>query len=180
MAMAAISPFDCLSDEVILKIIAMAKGNDDHDFLLDVLCKVSVRFRRLATDSSLWRDSVRITIRFIPQYTAEMRGTSSVPYFRREMHADFSKVDFMIRECLNDETKELKMVNFIVKRATGPSLVHRNCNLSYIDALTYLVTKCPNLKRVDLTGFPLEEIYGIYALYARVRGCQTESLSVKT
>ena len=150
MAMAAISPFDRLSDEVVLLIITMAKGNDDNDFLLDVLCKVSLRFRRLATDSSLWRDSVKITIRFIPQYTFQKIGWARVPYFKEEMNADFSKVYLMIRECLNGETKELKIDNFSVKGETGPSLVHRNCNLSHFDTLSYLATKCPNLKRVDL------------------------------
>ena len=47
---------DSLPDEVILEIIKMAAspGWDwrfeyDHDFLVDVISKVSLRFRRLAT-----------------------------------------------------------------------------------------------------------------------------------
>merc|ERR1712037_156075 len=80
----------------------------------------------------------------MPQYTVQKIGT--LEYFKREMHADLSKVDFMVHECLNGETRELKIVNI---SETGPFL-HGNCNLSYFDALAYLAIKCPNLKRVDL------------------------------
>ena len=50
------SSLDSLPDEVILEIIKMAArpGGDwrveyDHDFLVDVISRVSLRFRRLAT-----------------------------------------------------------------------------------------------------------------------------------
>merc|ERR1712024_301315 len=54
-----------------------------HDFLVDVLCKVSVRFRRLATDCSLWKGSVWI----------HPRG-------------DPGKVEFVVQKCLNSGTRE--------------------------------------------------------------------------
>ena len=36
------------------------KGLYLRDFLVDVLCQVSIRFRRLATDYSLWKGVVMI------------------------------------------------------------------------------------------------------------------------
>ena len=66
-ASAALTPFDSLPDEVVLRIVKMAApreeyyhGDYNHNFLVDVLCKVSVRFRRLATDFSLWKGFVDI------------------------------------------------------------------------------------------------------------------------
>ena len=68
---AVTSPFDSLPDKVVLKIVKMAACLEDdhdkqpgveydHDFLVEVLCKVSKRFKRLATDSSLWKGHVEI------------------------------------------------------------------------------------------------------------------------
>ena len=56
------SPFDALSDEIVLKIIRMAAESHSHqDFLVDVIAKVSFRFLRLAADASLWDLHVGIT-----------------------------------------------------------------------------------------------------------------------
>ena len=135
MAAAGMTSFDTLSDEMALKIIKMAatpksqsqtlitmaankKLGDgemlvkrwedkvlrlleddteevgswslkyDHDFLVDVLSKVSLRFRRVARDSSLWKDYVRI---YNPLN-------------------DISKLNFVIRECLNYGTKTLTVI----------------------------------------------------------------------
>ena len=135
---AATPPFDRLSDEMALKIIAMASNpNPDrhdflvypdpekHDFLVDVLCKVSVRFRRLATDFSLWKDSVMI---YVPCN-------------------DLSKLDFVIREALNSATKTLTILSgpFINPEAIFP--------YQYLRDLT---TKFPNLKVVRVIGFRVE------------------------
>ena len=53
----------------------------DHDWLVDVLCKVSSRFQRLATDRSLWETYV-------------------------EIHADKNpeKAEFVVQKCLNNDT----------------------------------------------------------------------------
>ena len=134
-APAVMTSFDSLSDEITLKIIRMAAGfkfqfNHDqlynHDFLIDVLCKVSVRFRRLATDSSLWRGPVDICLTILPN--------------------DFSKVDFLIRECLKNETKILKIWNLSGVRDSFPDRY-----------LNYLITLFPKLKKLDLHGFRQEE-----------------------
>ena len=76
-----------LPDEVALKIVKLAAltddGDIDHDFLADVLCKVSVRFRKLATDYSLWKGYVMI-------------GADKNP----------RKAEFVVQECLNSGTRD--------------------------------------------------------------------------
>ena len=133
---ATTSPFDRLSDEMALKIIAMAAPKinpvhtyshrttmDKHDFLVDVLCKVSVRFRRLATDFSLWKDSVMI----------------------RVPSNDLSKLDFVIREALNSATKELTIL-------PGPIINPPTSSPFPYQYLRDLTTMFPNLKGVRVFG----------------------------
>ena len=92
---AVTSPFDSLPDEVVLKIVKMATRIEefhyveyDHDFLLDVICKLSVRFKRLATDSSMWRGHVGIC-------------TDGGLYW---------KAEFVVQECLNEGTEEFTVL----------------------------------------------------------------------
>ena len=59
----ASSPFDLLPDELVMKIIKMAKegvpdSDTKHVFLLDTIAKISTRFKRISVDASLWRDQV--------------------------------------------------------------------------------------------------------------------------
>ena len=85
-----------LPDEVILSIMKMAaqkrgfwvwpEEKYDHDFLV-VLCKVSIRFRRLATDDSLWRGCVVI-----------------------HPLGDLRKTEFVVQKCLNSKTKTFDMI----------------------------------------------------------------------
>ena len=67
MSVMAMASLDSLPDELILKIVKMAADlapyfdcgrKYDQDFLVDVLCKVSAQFKRVATDSSLWKGCV--------------------------------------------------------------------------------------------------------------------------
>ena len=55
----------------------------DLDFLLDVICKVSTRFKRLATDYSFWQGKVE----FINP-------------------SDPRKIEFVVQQCLNPGTRE--------------------------------------------------------------------------
>ena len=85
-----------LPDEVILSIMKMAaqkrgiwvwpEEKYDHDFLV-VLCKVSIRFRRLATDNSLWRGCVVI-----------------------HPLGDLGKTEFVVQKCLNSGTRTFDMI----------------------------------------------------------------------
>ena len=132
MAAAAMMSFDSLSDEMALKIIKIAatpKSNSvfkyDHNFLCDIICNVSVRLRRIATDSSLWKDNVMI---YIPPN-------------------DFSKLDLVVQECLNGETKDLTITTKICFPAVMFPLL----------CLSDLSTMFPNLKIVNLRGFCLEK-----------------------
>ena len=106
--------FDALPDELVLKIVTMAATKLyvdnielgygtvrypprtldgtwyydfllDHDFLLEVLFRVSQRFRRLAKDPSLWKGSVVIS----PD--ARYPG----------------KADFVVRQCFHRGTTHL-------------------------------------------------------------------------
>ena len=55
--------FDKLPDEIVLKIINLATGTnpfEPHNFLVDVISKISTRFKRLAADRSLWEGFVSI------------------------------------------------------------------------------------------------------------------------
>ena len=58
----------------------------DHDILVDVLCKVSVKFKQLATDYSLWKGIVVI-------------GAAKNP----------RRAEFVVQECLNSGTKKFVM-----------------------------------------------------------------------
>ena len=142
MAAAAMTSFDSLPDEIVLTVIKMASLRDvekygdrhDHDFLVDVICNVSVRFRRLSRDSSMWTDHVSIdilTFRLFPSTN------------------DYSKLDFVIRECLNRGTKTLK----IWGPEGHPPIVIRIPNRYLID----LATNFPNLKEVELIFIQLED-----------------------
>ena len=62
----------------------------DHNFLVDVLCKVSMRFKELATDSSLWEGIVVIGAQKNPR-----------------------RAEFVVQECLNSRTKIFVMVGMV-------------------------------------------------------------------
>ena len=162
VASAAISPFDSLSDEMFLKIITMAKG-DNHDFLLDELCNVSVRFRQIATDSSLWRDFVSIKVR-LPR--------------KDHFPTYFSKVEFMVRKCINDRTTRLQITGIgcastlfcgcaphCSNKPDFWSSLFPSCNDPLIDALIYVAANFPRLNRVDLKrmGIQINSDYDIPA-----------------
>ena len=73
------SPFDSLPDEVLLRIVRMAtwkrteitncKSDQgrfsmyDYDFILESISLVSVRFNRIARDTTIWKDTVCIQSR---------------------------------------------------------------------------------------------------------------------
>ena len=61
-----------------------------HSFLVDVLCKVSIRFKQLATDHSLWEGLVEIGAKKNPR-----------------------RAEFVVQECLNSRTKIFVMVGMV-------------------------------------------------------------------
>ena len=58
----------------------------EYDVLVDLLCKVSVRFKRLATDYSLWKGHVLIEAAKNPR-----------------------RAEFVVQECLNSGTKKFEI-----------------------------------------------------------------------
>ena len=154
MAAAATTPFDSLPDEIVLKIIKMAALdwpgyskphlNLKFHFIMDVLFKISVRFRQIATDPSLWKGQVTV-------YTK--------PAFR--------ELDFVIRECLNNGTTSMKVFVFCAppprriiltypNNKTKTLLVNNNLPYATVALPTRhlidLATKFPNLKMVVYWG----------------------------
>ena len=97
----AMASFNSLPDELILKIVKMAADlapyfdygrKYDQDFLVDVLCKVSAQFKRVATDSSLWKGRVKIWMDW-----------PGMAWERKER--------FVVEECVNVGTRDIRIVN---------------------------------------------------------------------
>ena len=76
----SIAYFDLLPDELVLKVVSSAVkstvGDEQHDFLLDVIAHISVRFRRIATEKSLWEGEVSITLDNKSETTGKWSSTS--------------------------------------------------------------------------------------------------------
>merc|ERR1712117_810840 len=93
------SPFDRLPDELALKIIDMTAWSVSEDddgnltayteYLVDVLCKVSLRFERLATDYTLWARPWSIMV--------AARG-------------DPERVEFIVQKCLNSGSRGMRLM----------------------------------------------------------------------
>merc|ERR1711884_475159 len=117
--------FDSLPEVLILKIVKMATDEGpyylwgrkyNHDFLVDVLSKVSVQFKRVATDSSLWKGHVRIW----------MDGGRA-----------WGKDRFVVEECVNSGTREIAMLGVGMEDAiiffhTGLALGRRFPNQKWV------------------------------------------------
>ena len=102
----AMASFDSLPDEVALEIVKLAATRNDpfmrpkydHDFLVDVLCRVSRRFKELATDSSLWKGRVWISKFSVYNERRACAYEAGWEYGR-------GKDRFVVEECLNSGTR---------------------------------------------------------------------------
>ena len=145
-ASATVSPFDCLPDELVLKIIKLAAGMPspklefadhwltekyDHDLLANCLSQVSRRFKRISTDVSLWKGDV-----WIGRFTK------------------IETIEWVIRNCLNGGTTSLSMPE--------------NDDVTGYDMFTYQFSYCMTLHGIDPhTRYPnlpvkMWRIYGRY------------------
>ena len=104
-----------LSEETVPEV----EGYLDHDFLADVLCKVSVRFRRLATDYSLWKDIV-----VIDGYPKNFLKPK--------------KLEFVVQKCLNSGTKKFSI---LIENGL-PEVFYALTSPRFINP----ITRFPNLK----------------------------------
>ena len=98
----------------------------DHDFLVDVLCKISVQFKRVATDSSLWKGCVNIWMSNGMAWEGKDR--------------------FVVEECVNFGTRDIRIVNCgtkfsEIKRSTKAVLKRRFPDLNWIDKSTTYQSK---------------------------------------
>ena len=96
MASSTVTSFDSLPDELVLNIVKLSARygleNEEfycHDYLVDVLCNVSFRSRRLASDYSLWQGHVVI-------------------------HADSDprRTELVVQECLNSGTRAFHIYTY--------------------------------------------------------------------
>ena len=113
-----------LPDELILMILELVASEGiqgkscNHNFILNVISKISKRFKSISSDSSLWRGSVCI-------------------------RASQQDARFAIRECINKGTKFLK-----IRISSGEDIstselmaINRRCtNLEGLDVVTDLVS----------------------------------------
>ena len=67
-----------------------------YEYLVDVLCKVSLRFKRLATDETLWALAP-------PSYGSSCGAVIGA-------RGDPGRAEFVVQECLNSKTKGLTLV----------------------------------------------------------------------
>ena len=137
----AVSPFDSLPDELLLKIVKFAAAPPwpfhfewirerwmaehgekyDHDFLANGLCKVSLRFEKISSDESLWKGVVWIGPR-----------------------SKLGTIEWVIRECLNGGTTVFNMPGNLTGCAYNYMNLSHVCDgwLRFVDPLQ----RFPNLK----------------------------------
>ena len=135
------NPFDSLADELVLTIIKLSatkaegwgwggryrttgwvKGivKFDHDFLANVISKISVRFENLAKDKTLWSETVMI---------------HPFPYTELEM----KKAEYVTWKCLHEGTKEFIIRHILLLMVTLVSM-YLGCSEFVITDISYLVT----------------------------------------
>ena len=127
---ASLTDINSLPDELILKIVklsAASEGRDrgaiyEHNLILSVISKISMRFRRISADLSLWKGSIAIRV---PQWDVSFtinqcihRGTTFLKV-RTAMGEDISNAEIMniYRKC-----KNLEGLDLLISRDTWPAL----------------------------------------------------------
>ena len=103
--------FDDLPDEIVVKIFQMASTKPvwfaekyNHGFIVRVLSKVSIRFRQLATNYSLWKGVVVIDRCYWPT------GFNT------------SEWEYVVQECLNNGTRRFVLLG--VHPSSTPLTLH--------------------------------------------------------
>ena len=94
----------------------------DHDFLVDVLCRVSRRFKRLATDSSLWKGRISIKasqedVSFAISHC--IHSGTKILKVRTETGEDISTAEIM---SIYNRCPTLKGLDLTIGRGTWPAL----------------------------------------------------------
>ena len=144
------SPFDALSDEIVLKIIRMAAESHSHqDFLVDVIAKVSFRFSRLAADASLWDLHVGITF-----------GGDDEPRLKDVVYG-----------FLNEGTNYLALWND--RDPSGPATA---MSAIYIYAVA---ARCPNLMAWYISGMRMDAWPTLKAPWASLEDLWLEGVQMK-
>ena len=126
----SLTDINSLPDELILQIVKLSASSEgrgkgaiyDHNFILNIISKISNRFRRISADSSLWKGSTAIRasqkdVSFAINHCIHL-GTTFLKV-RTMMGEDISNAEIMTvyRKCRN-----LEGLDLIIGRSVWPSL----------------------------------------------------------
>ena len=126
----SLTDINSLPEELILEIVKLSASSEgrgkgaiyDHNFILNIISKISKRFRRISADSSLWRGSTAIRssqkdVSFAINHCINL-GTTFLKV-RTMIGEDISKAEIMTvyRKCRN-----LEGLDLIVGRSSWPAL----------------------------------------------------------
>ena len=116
------------------RLAALASPKYNHDFIIDVVSKISERFNRLAHDRSLWEGTVMISL------DGDFLDEKKDEWIYGEKRADE-----VINEWLNDGTERLWL--------EGEHYCHKVPTFNFVS----LAKRCPNLKTLLLYSVELDE-----------------------
>ena len=148
-----VSLFDSLPDELVLKVMKMyAKGSSlytdpvaTYSGVMNPIARVSSRFRRIATDRSLWSGHVKLQFQ-------DPKHLWPYVIVKSEDYSDIrfqDVVDYAIKYCLHDRVRVLHLVDE----------EHSLTELTQ-DQLRTIAQLCPRLETLVLCFVRVESILG--------------------
>ena len=163
----SIAYFDLLPDELVLKIVSLAvekTGRDEqHDFLLDVIAPVSLRFRRIAKEKTFWEGEVTISLdrktKTSTQWSSQMDAIGADKCFSKPSTKDMmeAKMRDAIRNFIHAGVHSL-----IIAACAEPATTYRGRGLTrYMplissDDIISIASKCPALGVLRLSWLRME------------------------
>ena len=163
----SIAYFDLLPDELVLKIVSLAvekTGRDEqHDFLLDVIAPVSLRFRRIAKEKTFWEGEVTISLdrktKTSAQWSSQMDTIGADKCFSKPSTKDMmeAKMRDAIRNFIHAGVHSL-----IIAACAEPATTYRGRGLTrYMplissDDIISIASKCPALGVLRLSWLRME------------------------
>ena len=158
--------FDLLPNELVMKVVLSAvestARDEQHDFLLDVIANISVRFRRIATEKSFWEGEVSITLdkkskTFIQWHSyMDSRSSSSKPRTKDLM-------EWKMREAISNFIHAgVHSLNIRAYPASEPCIrglydcMKDNMPLISADDILSIAARCPALRVLKLCWLSME------------------------
>lgn len=158
--------FDLLPNELVMKVVLSAvestARDEQHDFLLDVIANISVRFRRIATEKSFWEGEVSITLdkkskTFIQWHSyMDSRSSSSKPRTKDLM-------EWKMRDAISNFIHAgVHSLNIRAYPASEPCIrglydcMKDNMPLISADDILSIAARCPALRVLKLCWLSME------------------------